>query len=59
MFDGFAPVSAVLFKHYVAGTGDRYTVADVSKEWQDWIIKTTLAAWPARISDYQSGPAQD
>jgi hypothetical protein len=35
------PRSAEMLKHYVEGSGKPYELKDISKQWQDWIVKQT------------------
>jgi hypothetical protein len=34
-----SPYSTRLLKHYVEGSGELYTLRDIPREWQEWIIR--------------------
>jgi hypothetical protein len=56
-FKKASPFSTALLKHYVERSGDPYTLVDIPREWQDWIIRTTggRPGLHRELSPYNSG----
>ena len=57
MFQGIAPVSAEMLRHYVEGSGEPYVLVEVPESWQVWIAKHTggRAGHHDDVNPYNSG----
>ena len=56
-FKQASPFSTALLKHYVERNGNTYTLVNIPREWQDWIIKATNGriGMHRELNPYNSG----